>query len=79
MDSRRSATLARLYREAKVEGISERRPAKIATIAFESPPFRGGLYEMFEWQNLDLYPESFFAEGLARGLRERLRERLRGR
>jgi hypothetical protein len=79
MDSRKSAILARLYREARVEGIDERWPAKIATIAFEAPPFRGGLYEMFEWKNLELYPESFFAEGLAWGLGERLREHRRAR
>jgi hypothetical protein len=78
-DSRRSNVLARLYREARVEGISQRFPTKTAIISFEAPPFRGGLYEMYEWQSLELFPESWHAEGLAWGLRERVRERLRGR
>ena len=78
MDSRRSAVLARLYSEARVEGISERHPTKTSIIAFEAPPFHGGLYEMYDWQNLDLFPDSLLAESLAWMLRERVKERLRG-
>ena len=77
MDSRRNPVLARLYREARVEGISQRLPTKTSIIAFEAPPFRGGLYEMYEWQNLDLFPERQLAESLAWGLRESVRRHRR--
>jgi hypothetical protein len=72
-DSRRSAVLATLYREARVEGINARMPARMAIIHFESPPFMGGLYEMYPWKSLDLFSERELADSLAWGLRENVR------
>jgi hypothetical protein len=72
-DRRCGEALKTLYREARVERFSAKFPHRLSVIAFESPPFRGGLYEMFDWKNLDVSSVSELADGLMHSLREGLR------
>jgi len=74
-DRRCSEVLKTLYREARVEKLSAKFPHRLSVIAFESPPFRGGLYEMFYWKKLDVSSVSELANDLIWSLRENVRRR----
>ena len=74
-DRRCSEVLKTLYRGARVEKLSAKFPHRLSVIAFESPPFRGGLYEMFYWKSLDASSVSELADGLMWSLRENVRRR----
>jgi hypothetical protein len=74
-DRRCSDLIKTLYREARVEKLSAKFPHRLSVITFDSPPFRGGLYEMFYWKNLEIPSVSELANGLMWSLRENVRRR----
>ena len=74
-DRRCSEVLKTLYKDARVEKLSAKFPHRLSVIAFESPPFRGGLYEMFYWKSLDVSSVSDLAEELMWSLRESVRRK----
>jgi hypothetical protein len=77
-DSRRDPVFARLYSEAKVEGINLRHPTKTASIEFKSPPLKGTLFEIYDWSSLDEFSLEIHAQSLAWAIRERVKEERRG-
>jgi hypothetical protein len=79
VSGRRDPVLARLYREAKVEGVNARFPTTTSVIAFETPPFRGGLYEMYDWSGLDGFSEAELAASLAWAIAQSLKDKRKGR
>jgi hypothetical protein len=74
-DRRCSDVLKTLYRDARVEKLSAKFPRRLSVIAFESPPFHGGLYKMFYWKSLDTSSISELADDLMWSLREDARRK----
>ena len=71
-ESRKSPVIAALYKTARVEGSQSLR-IREATIVFSEPPFRGGLYQIYDWQALEDYSERDLAAVLAWSLRQSVR------
>jgi hypothetical protein len=72
-DRRCNSALKALYKNARVEKLSAKFPHRLSVIAFDCPPFRGRLYEMFYWKSLDTFSVSELADGLMLSLRENIR------
>jgi hypothetical protein len=45
-------------------------------VSFTAPPFRGGLYYLYDWESLDRLSARELAEALGEGLWERVRDKL---
>jgi hypothetical protein len=71
-ESRKSPVIAALYKTARVKGSQSLR-IREATLVFSEPPFREGLYQIYDWQALVDYSERDLAAVLAWSLRQSVR------
>jgi hypothetical protein len=71
-ESRKSPVIAVLYKTARIEGYGTQKERR-AVIVFSEPPFRGDLYQIYDWGTLEGYSERDLAAVLAWSLRQSVR------
>jgi hypothetical protein len=73
-DTRKDPRLAALYASAQIEGVDSKLRMKKGVVCFSAPPFRGGLFQIYDWSSLDDCSVRDLAESIAWSLRQSLRD-----
>jgi hypothetical protein len=75
---RSNQTVRGLFASAKVEGLGSKLDVKAGTVSFTAPPFRGGLHQIYPWQELEDMSVAELAHSISWSLHESLKEKLSG-